>query len=189
MNIPVLGTHVACKGCCSCGQQRMADARTHAQRTHNTHRLAYASRNQVLGYCQSMNFIAAFFLLYLNANEEQTFWLLAACVERLAPDYYLSTMEGLQVGATRILVAGLPMPGRLVACPCLLLPACVLASSCFLHTPQWARKDVKSSREKYQHNSDPSVRAGVYFLSCCAPTTLRRSSRFCTTRVPNVFPH
>eukprot|EP00750_Incisomonas_marina_P003670 INCI13343.2.p1 GENE.INCI13343.2~~INCI13343.2.p1 ORF type:complete len:675 (+),score=107.00 INCI13343.2:192-2216(+) len=58
--------------------------------------LAYACRNQVLGYCQSMNFIVAFFLLHLNAPEEQAFWLLVACVERLAPDYYLSTMEGLR---------------------------------------------------------------------------------------------
>lgn len=50
----------------------------------------------MLGYCQSMNFIAAHFLTYLGVDEETAFWLLVACVERLAPDYHLSTMEGLQ---------------------------------------------------------------------------------------------
>jgi hypothetical protein len=57
---------------------------------------AYASRNQVLGYCQSMNFLVAFFLVHLGVDEEAAFWLLAACVERVAADYYLSTMEGLR---------------------------------------------------------------------------------------------
>ena len=51
---------------------------------------AYASRNPVLGYCQSMNFLAAFFLVHMGADEQTVFWLLAACVERIAPDYYVS---------------------------------------------------------------------------------------------------
>jgi len=40
--------------------------------------MCYSLRNPQIGYCQSMNFIAALFLLFLD--EERTFWLLATLV-------------------------------------------------------------------------------------------------------------
>jgi hypothetical protein len=42
--------------------------------------MCYSVRNPQIGYCQSMNFIAGLFLLFLD--EESTFWLLATLVLR-----------------------------------------------------------------------------------------------------------
>jgi hypothetical protein len=44
--------------------------------------MCYSIRNPQIGYCQSMNFIAGLFLLFLD--EESTFWLLATLVTQLA---------------------------------------------------------------------------------------------------------
>jgi hypothetical protein len=41
--------------------------------------LAYATRNQRIGYCQSMNYICG--LLLFHMNEERSFWVLAALIE------------------------------------------------------------------------------------------------------------
>jgi hypothetical protein len=58
--------------------------------------IAYSVRNPVVGYCQSMNFIAAVLLMYLD--EEQAFWVLAALVEDiLPPDYYATSLIGSRV--------------------------------------------------------------------------------------------
>lgn len=45
--------------------------------------LAYSERNKVLGYCQSMNFIAAILLLHMECDD--VFWCLAAIVEDILP--------------------------------------------------------------------------------------------------------
>ena len=45
--------------------------------------LAYAAHNAEVGYCQSMNFLAA--VLLLVADEETAFWCLVALVERVLP--------------------------------------------------------------------------------------------------------
>jgi TBC1 domain family member 6 len=56
---------------------------------------AYAVRNKELGYLQSMNFIAAQLLLVTD-NEEQTFWILTAVVERmLGEGFYLGGLGSL----------------------------------------------------------------------------------------------
>ena len=58
--------------------------------------LAYSVRNPQVGYCQSMNFLCAMLLLYLE--EEQAFWVLAALVEvLLLSDYYAPSMLGSRV--------------------------------------------------------------------------------------------
>lgn len=46
--------------------------------------MCYSIRNPQIGYCQSMNFIAGLFLLFLD--EESTFWLLATLVFSRAND-------------------------------------------------------------------------------------------------------
>lgn len=45
--------------------------------------LAYSERNKILGYCQSMNFIAAILLLHMECDD--VFWCLAAIVEDILP--------------------------------------------------------------------------------------------------------
>jgi hypothetical protein len=55
--------------------------------------LAYSVRNKAVGYCQSMNFMAALLLMFLS--EEQSFWVLAALIEDiLPPEYYSRGMTG-----------------------------------------------------------------------------------------------
>lgn len=56
--------------------------------------VAYGHHNKVTGYCQGMNYIAGLLLL-VTKNEESTFWLLKTLVERILPDYYSNTMDGL----------------------------------------------------------------------------------------------
>ncbi|GMI01480.1 hypothetical protein TrVE_jg10117 [Triparma verrucosa] len=55
--------------------------------------IAYGVRNKTVGYCQSMNFLAAFLLL--NMEPERAFWVLAAIIEDILPaDYYTKHMVG-----------------------------------------------------------------------------------------------
>jgi len=53
---------------------------------------AYSWRNQRIGYCQAMNIVCAFLLIYLD--EEDCFWILASIVEDLLPNYYSDSMIG-----------------------------------------------------------------------------------------------
>ncbi|CAI5731565.1 unnamed protein product [Hyaloperonospora brassicae] len=53
---------------------------------------AYSLRNPTVGYCQSMNFLAA--VLLQQMGEEEAFWVLAAIVEELTPQYHTLTMTG-----------------------------------------------------------------------------------------------
>lgn len=53
--------------------------------------LSYALRNPDIGYCQSMNYLAALMLFHLP--EEQSFWLFAALIEDIMPpQYYTSSL-------------------------------------------------------------------------------------------------
>ena len=56
---------------------------------------AYSISNSDIGYCQSMNFLAACLLMYLD--EEEAFWMLAVICEDLAEGYYTPGLPGLQV--------------------------------------------------------------------------------------------
>ena len=60
--------------------------------------VAYSLRNPTIGYCQSMNFMAAMLLL-VTLTEEEAFWLMVAAVEDLLPDYFSSSLLGVQVDA------------------------------------------------------------------------------------------
>ena len=67
----------------TCPQHKHFLHETSAGREQLRHVLyAYAVHNKDLGYLQSMNFIAAQLLL-VTENEEQTFWILTAIVERM----------------------------------------------------------------------------------------------------------
>ncbi|CAK4137319.1 unnamed protein product [Aphanomyces euteiches] len=55
----------------------------------------YSLRNPKVGYCQSMNFLAAMLLVYLG--EEEAFWVLACIVEDLVPGYHTKSMVGSRV--------------------------------------------------------------------------------------------
>lgn len=58
--------------------------------------MAYALRNPVIGYCQSMNFVCCMLLIHLS--EEQAFWVFAAIIEDIAPkDYYDPSMIGSRI--------------------------------------------------------------------------------------------
>ena len=52
---------------------------------------AYAAHDPVMGYVQSMNFIAAFLLL-AGLAEEDAFWCLVALVDRVVPGYFSEGM-------------------------------------------------------------------------------------------------
>ena len=52
--------------------------------------MAYAVHNPEVGYCQSMNFIAA--VLLLIVDEELAFWCLSAVVERMLPGHFTGCM-------------------------------------------------------------------------------------------------
>mmetsp|Transcript_19619 Transcript_19619/g.27377 ORF Transcript_19619/g.27377 Transcript_19619/m.27377 type:complete len:906 (+) Transcript_19619:95-2812(+) len=56
---------------------------------------AFARRNKSVGYCQSMNFIAGFLLLFME--EEDAFWLLTTVVEDLCAGIWAKTMATIQV--------------------------------------------------------------------------------------------
>eukprot|EP00039_Didymoeca_costata_P025688 m.14125 g.14125 ORF g.14125 m.14125 type:complete len:908 (+) comp4992_c0_seq1:207-2930(+) len=54
---------------------------------------AYAARNKVLGYCQSLSYIGEI-LMKVMEQEEDVFWCLTAICEDLAPGHYPPSMMG-----------------------------------------------------------------------------------------------
>lgn len=63
--------------------------------------VAFSAYNVSVGYCQSLNFVAAVFLLV--ADEEGAFWLLVALCRTVVADYHTREMSGLRIdtGGTR----------------------------------------------------------------------------------------
>ncbi|XP_033227042.1 growth hormone-regulated TBC protein 1-A-like [Belonocnema kinseyi] len=56
--------------------------------------LAFAHQNRDVGYCQGLNYIAGLLLL-VTKSEETAFWLLKVLIEKILPEYYTPTMDGL----------------------------------------------------------------------------------------------
>lgn len=56
--------------------------------------LAFAHQNKTVGYCQGLNYIAGLLLL-VTKSEETAFWLLKVLIDKILPDYYTRTMDGL----------------------------------------------------------------------------------------------
>jgi hypothetical protein len=77
--------------------------------------LAYSVRNSAVGYCQSMNFIAALFLLHVP--EKPAFWLLTTLIEEILPPKYFD--EG-KVSCSPSQATHIPLP---CPSPCPALPA------------------------------------------------------------------
>lgn len=57
---------------------------------------SYAKRNPFIGYCQGMNFIANF-LIVMQFNEEESFWIITSLLEDIMPKTYYSNMMGVAV--------------------------------------------------------------------------------------------
>eukprot|EP01047_Picozoa_sp_COSAG01_P067198 COSAG01_NODE_9436_length_2447_cov_1.868825_1_plen_136_part_00 len=53
---------------------------------------AHAAHNKAVGYCQSMNYVVAHLLIFLE--ESEAFWVLASVVENFLPGYYEGNMTG-----------------------------------------------------------------------------------------------
>ncbi|KYQ91725.1 hypothetical protein DLAC_07507 [Tieghemostelium lacteum] len=51
--------------------------------------IAYSWRNPSVGYCQCMNFIAGFLLIYMS--EHEAYWMLVSIIEDLLPTEYFTT--------------------------------------------------------------------------------------------------
>ncbi|XP_032681560.1 growth hormone-regulated TBC protein 1-A-like isoform X2 [Odontomachus brunneus] len=58
--------------------------------------LAFAHQNKTVGYCQGLNYIAGLLLL-VTKSEETAFWLLKVLIDKILPDYYTRTMDGLLI--------------------------------------------------------------------------------------------
>ena len=54
---------------------------------------AYATRNPVLGYCQSLSYVGEV-LMRVMEKEEEVFWCLAAICEEMLPGHYVPSMLG-----------------------------------------------------------------------------------------------
>ena len=68
--------------------------------------IGYTLRNRAVGYCQSMNFIAAMLLIVFRrhaAREEHAFWFLALLEERLIRKYHTPGMVGCQADTRTLL--------------------------------------------------------------------------------------
>lgn len=60
--------------------------------------LAFSIHTPNIGYCQSLNFLAGFFLLVIKESEEAAFWMFETVVNDYYPDkMFDTTMEGSSV--------------------------------------------------------------------------------------------
>ncbi|CCE61141.1 hypothetical protein TPHA_0A00560 [Tetrapisispora phaffii CBS 4417] len=68
--------------------------------------LAYSIYNRDIGYCQSMNFLTGFLLLFMN--EEKTFWMLVIITRRFLPGVHNLDLEGVNIdqGVLMLLMEG-----------------------------------------------------------------------------------
>lgn len=65
--------------------------------------LAFSVHSPSIGYCQSLNFLAGFMLLFLN--EEETFWMLVTIVQDIFPqNMFDTTMEGANIEQTVLMM-------------------------------------------------------------------------------------
>ena len=71
--------------------------------------LAFAAYEPSVGYCQSLNFVAA--MLILVGGEEGGFWMLAAICANVIPDYHTHQMTGLRIDTQ---VADAPLTLRML---------------------------------------------------------------------------
>ena len=93
--------------------------------------VTYAAFNVSVGYCQSLNFVAA--VLLLVAGEEGAFWLLAALCSRVIPDYHTHQMAGLRADTPLLAeLVGRTMPQLASHFSDLEVPLEILGSQWFL---------------------------------------------------------
>ena len=92
--------------------------------------LTFAAYEPSVGYCQSLNFVAA--MLILVGGEEGGFWMLAAICANVIPDYHTHQMTGLRIDSQ---VAGALTHVHCMCTACALhvhcmCTACALACAC-----------------------------------------------------------
>ena len=93
--------------------------------------LTFAAYEPSVGYCQSLNFVAA--MLILVGGEEFGFWMLAAICADVIPDYHTHQMTGLRIDSQ---VAGALTHVHCMCTACALHVHCVCtacACACALH--------------------------------------------------------
>ena len=97
--------------------------------------LAFAAYEPSVGYCQSLNFVAA--MLILVGGEEGGFWMLAAICANVIPDYHTHQMTGLRIDTQ---VADAPLTLRMLCTRhasvlhhCVCVHCVCTACACALH--------------------------------------------------------
>jgi hypothetical protein len=87
--------------------------------------LTFAAYEPSVGYCQSLNFVAA--MLILVGGEEFGFWMLAAICADVIPDYHTHQMTGLRIDSQ---VAGALTHVHCMCTACALHVHCVCTGVC-----------------------------------------------------------
>ena len=100
--------------------------------------LAFAMYEPSVGYCQSLNFVAA--MLILVGGEEGGFWMLAAICANVIPDYHTHQMTGLRIDTQAAMTRTHAAHALHVPCTC----STPLHAHCCLTTATRAPRTVQA---------------------------------------------
>ena len=66
--------------------------------------MAYSAMKPEVGYCQSMNFMVAFFLMMSGGNEKETFWFFYALLEKFTGGIHFDGLSGFYIEEFPLLI-------------------------------------------------------------------------------------